>query len=217
MTVADQVRRLIAQHLGIDAGCVTDEALFRDDLGADSLDAFELLMTFEDVFGIEIPDAAADPMQRVSDDDGAPPLLGGRPQILRRFLFRHVHHESPTFCLNRGRAYAHEAEMRSPLTDVVANLTGITPSDRSPRRSHICIGMMCSPKTRSENCVVHLISSKKVKRLTTSSAPSTSLNVATTGHRSRLCIHRHTDRTCSKPSPSGSGILAALNDKRWPR
>ena len=67
MTVADQVRRLIAQHLGIDAGCVTDEALFRDDLGADSLDAFELLMTFEDVFGLKIPDDAADPMQRVSD------------------------------------------------------------------------------------------------------------------------------------------------------
>lgn len=67
MTVADQVRSLIAQHLGIDAGRVTDEALFRDDLGADSLDAFELLMTFEDVFGLKIPDDAADPMQRVSD------------------------------------------------------------------------------------------------------------------------------------------------------
>ena len=67
MTIADQVRSLIAQHLGIEASRVTDEALFRDDLGADSLDAFELLMTFEDVFGLEIPDEAADPMQRVSD------------------------------------------------------------------------------------------------------------------------------------------------------
>ncbi len=67
MTIADQVRSLIAQHLGIEASRVTDEALFRDDLGADSLDAFELLMTFEDVFGLKIPDAAADPMQRVSD------------------------------------------------------------------------------------------------------------------------------------------------------
>ncbi len=62
MTTADQVRRLIAQHLGIEASRVTDEALFRVDLGADSLDAFELLMTFEDAFGLEIPDAAADPM-----------------------------------------------------------------------------------------------------------------------------------------------------------
>jgi acyl carrier protein len=67
MTIADQVRRLIAQHLGIEADCVTDEARFREDLGADSLDAFDLLMTFEDTFGIEIPDDAADPMQHVSD------------------------------------------------------------------------------------------------------------------------------------------------------
>ena len=67
MTLADQVRGLIAQHLGIDPDTVTNEALFRDDLGADSLDAFELLMAFEDTFGIEIPDDEADPMQRVSD------------------------------------------------------------------------------------------------------------------------------------------------------
>ena len=67
MTIANQVRSLIAQHLGIDADSVSDEATFRDNLGADSLDAFELLMAFEETFGIEIPDAEADPMQRVSD------------------------------------------------------------------------------------------------------------------------------------------------------
>ena len=67
MTIADQVRSLVAQHLGIDVDRVTDEALFRDDLGTDSLDAFELLMTFEGAFGLEIPDGDADPMQRVSD------------------------------------------------------------------------------------------------------------------------------------------------------
>ena len=67
MTIADQVRSLTAQHLGIDARSVTDEARFRDDLGADSLDAFELLMAFEETFGLEIPDDNADPMQRVSD------------------------------------------------------------------------------------------------------------------------------------------------------
>ena len=67
MAIAERVRSLNAQHLGIDPNTVTDEALFRDDLGADSLDAFELLMAFEETFGIEIPDDAADPMQRVSD------------------------------------------------------------------------------------------------------------------------------------------------------
>ena len=67
MTTADQVRSLIAKHLGIDADSLTDDALFRDDLGADSLDAFELLLAFEETFGIEIPDDEADPMQRVRD------------------------------------------------------------------------------------------------------------------------------------------------------
>ena len=67
MTIADQVRTLIAQHLGIDRDRVTDDALFRDDLVADSLDAFELLLALEETFGLEIPDDEADPMQRVSD------------------------------------------------------------------------------------------------------------------------------------------------------
>ena len=58
MTTADQVRRLIAQHLGIEADRVADEARFRHDLGADSLDAFELLLALEETFGIEIPDDA---------------------------------------------------------------------------------------------------------------------------------------------------------------
>ena len=64
MTIADQVRCLIAQHLGVDQDAVTDDARFRDDLRADSLDAFELLLAFEETFDIEIPDNAADPMQR---------------------------------------------------------------------------------------------------------------------------------------------------------
>ncbi len=67
MTTADQVRSLISEHLGIDAETLTDDALFRNDLGADSLDAFELLLAFEETFGIEIPDDEADAMQRVSD------------------------------------------------------------------------------------------------------------------------------------------------------
>ncbi len=67
MTTADQVRSLIAEHLGIDADTLTDDARFRNDLGADSLDAFELLLAFEETFGIEIPDDETDPMQRVSD------------------------------------------------------------------------------------------------------------------------------------------------------
>lgn len=61
------VRDLIGQHLSIDAEKVTDDAAFREDLGADSLDAFDLLLAFEETFGIEIPDNEADSMPRVGD------------------------------------------------------------------------------------------------------------------------------------------------------
>jgi len=61
------VRDLIGQHLGIDAEKVIDAAAFREDLGADSLDSFELLLAFEGTFGIEIPDNEADSMPRVGD------------------------------------------------------------------------------------------------------------------------------------------------------
>ena len=67
MPVADQVKSIIVRHLGLDANDLAPEASFRDDLGADSLDAFELLMAFEDEFDIEIPDEDAGAMQCVHD------------------------------------------------------------------------------------------------------------------------------------------------------
>jgi acyl carrier protein len=67
MPVAEQVKSLIVKHLGLDAHKLAPEALFRDGLGADSLDAFELLMAFEDEFDIVIPDEDAGTMQCVQD------------------------------------------------------------------------------------------------------------------------------------------------------
>ena len=61
------VRDIIERRLGLDAFTVTNKASFRDDLGADSLDVFDLLLAFEEAFGIEIPDAAADSMPRIVD------------------------------------------------------------------------------------------------------------------------------------------------------
>ena len=59
--IADKVKNIIAEHLGIDdLGKLTDDAKFIDDLGADSLDTVELVMAFEEKFGIEIPDDAAE-------------------------------------------------------------------------------------------------------------------------------------------------------------
>ena len=66
--VADKVKKIIAEHLGIDdMSKITDDAKFIDDLGADSLDTVELVMAFEEKFGIEIPDDAAETIQTVQN------------------------------------------------------------------------------------------------------------------------------------------------------
>ena len=56
MSVEEKVKSIIVEQLGVDANEVTPEASFVDDLGADSLDTVELVMAFEEEFGIEIPD-----------------------------------------------------------------------------------------------------------------------------------------------------------------
>ncbi len=61
----DRVKEIIAQELGVEQEKVTEDASFVEDLGADSLDTVELVMAFEDEFGIEIPDDDAEQMQTV--------------------------------------------------------------------------------------------------------------------------------------------------------
>ena len=63
----DRVKKIVVEHLGVDAEKVTEEASFIDDLGADSLDIVELVMAFEEEFGVEIPDDAAEHIQTVGD------------------------------------------------------------------------------------------------------------------------------------------------------
>ncbi len=65
--VADRVKKIVVEHLGVEADKVTDNANFIDDLGADSLDTVELVMAFEEEFGIEIPDEDAEKLQTVGD------------------------------------------------------------------------------------------------------------------------------------------------------
>ncbi|MFQ5888737.1 MAG: acyl carrier protein [Gemmatimonadota bacterium] len=64
---AARVREIIANELGVELERVTDDAAFVDDLGADSLDTVELVMAFEEEFGIEIPDEDAEQMQHVGE------------------------------------------------------------------------------------------------------------------------------------------------------
>ena len=65
--VATRVKKIVVEHLGVDEGKVALESSFIDDLGADSLDTVELVMAFEEEFGIEIPDDAAEKIQTVGD------------------------------------------------------------------------------------------------------------------------------------------------------
>ena len=65
--IAERVKKIVVEHLNVDPEKVTPEASFIEDLGADSLDTVELVMAFEEEFGIEIPDDAAEHIQTVGD------------------------------------------------------------------------------------------------------------------------------------------------------
>ena len=63
----EQVKKIVVDHLGIDDSKVTPDSKFIDDLGADSLDTVELVMAFEEQFGIEISDDSAETILTVKD------------------------------------------------------------------------------------------------------------------------------------------------------
>ncbi len=65
--IADRVKKIVVEHLGVEADKVSESASFIDDLGADSLDTVELVMAFEEEFNVEIPDDAAEKIQTVGD------------------------------------------------------------------------------------------------------------------------------------------------------
>ena len=84
-TISGRVKEIIAEHLGIDPDKVTEDDNFIDNLGADSLDTVELAMSFEDEFGCEIPDDAAESMFTVGD--------------VIKFLETNARVDSPVSCL----------------------------------------------------------------------------------------------------------------------
>lgn len=65
--IADRVKKIVVEHLDVEAAKVAENASFIDDLGADSLDTVELVMAFEEEFGVEIPDDAAESIMTVGD------------------------------------------------------------------------------------------------------------------------------------------------------
>ena len=66
MSTFDKIKEVIIYKLGVDESAITEEAHFVNDLGADSLDTVELIMEFEEEFGIEIPDEDAENITSVS-------------------------------------------------------------------------------------------------------------------------------------------------------
>ncbi len=66
-SIAERVKQLVAEQLGVEEDQVTDEASFMDDLGADSLDTVELVMALEEEFDIEISDEDAEKVQTVQE------------------------------------------------------------------------------------------------------------------------------------------------------
>src|SRR5262249_14668378 len=90
--IGERVKKIVVEHLGVEAEKVTENASFIDDLGADSLDTVELVMAFEEEFGCEIPDDAAETILTVGDaikfleknaKSGRPPFSGGSSRIVR--------------------------------------------------------------------------------------------------------------------------------------
>lgn len=67
MSVADKVKQIIVEQLGVDENQVDPSASFVDDLGADSLDIVELVMAFEEAFDLDIPDEDAEKIKTVKD------------------------------------------------------------------------------------------------------------------------------------------------------
>ena len=67
MSTFEKVRDIVVEQLGVEADEVKIDSTFIDDLGADSLDIVELIMAFEEEFGIEIPDEAAEKIKTVQD------------------------------------------------------------------------------------------------------------------------------------------------------
>ena len=65
--IAERVKNIVVEHLGVEEKLVSENASFIDDLGADSLDTVELVMAFEEEFGCEIPDDAAETILTVGD------------------------------------------------------------------------------------------------------------------------------------------------------
>jgi acyl carrier protein len=87
--IQDKVKDIIVEQLGVNPEQVTQEAKFIEDLGADSLDTVELVMAFEEEFGIDVPDEEAEKLQSVGD--------------VVRYVEDHAEESRPSFNFSKAR------------------------------------------------------------------------------------------------------------------
>jgi acyl carrier protein len=125
VAVADKVKSIIVEQLGVDEEEVTPDASFVDDLGADSLDTVELVMAFEEEFGIEIPDEDAEKITRVKRE-----LEGG--------WFQHVTMPLPALLtIQSGINQLRYATLKGIMAAKKKAIRKVTPAAATPSRQKI--------------------------------------------------------------------------------
>ena len=144
--IAERVKKIVVEHLGVDEAKVTEKASFIDDLGADSLDTVELVMAFEEEFGFEIPDDAAEKILTVSD--AIEVHRGDTSLRADRLGDRRQRHETASDAARRrhraGHGHAARQRRRADL--------GAAPRRRvrHPRRSSASTSPICPAKVAGE-------------------------------------------------------------------
>ena len=106
--IGERVKKIVVEHLGVEPDKVTENASFIDDLGADSLDTVELVMAFEEEFGCEIPDDAAETNLTVGD--------------AIKFLEKNAKSRTPRLFARRRAGCAPERDARTPIWQLSALL-----------------------------------------------------------------------------------------------
>jgi len=117
--VADRVKKIVIEHLNVEAEKVTENASFIDDLGADSLDTVELVMAFEEEFNVEIPDDAAESIVTVGD---AVKFIKGKSEALSAHSKRDI--QSPDAPRRRNRTWLGDTARMRCRRDVVSPSEG---------------------------------------------------------------------------------------------
>ena len=143
--IGERVKKIVVEHLGVEPEKVVDSASFIDDLGADSLDTVELVMAFEEEFGCEIPDDAAETILTVGDAKIRPDAEAGYKACKAATAQPSTHSHASTVSVPSGSAWPAAQGTPFPrFAPTSPNPPGLVPPPwraspltfRTPTRSH---------------------------------------------------------------------------------